>query len=65
MNMPIRKYENGLKVTSQAEREALKEGAEAKKAGRPCVSPYLDGKGEIIPLLRNLHRAWLNGWTAG
>ena len=38
---------------------AMKEGREARKEGRPRVSPY-----ENITLLRAFHVPWLNGWDA-
>lgn len=38
---------------------AMQEGREARKDGRPRVSPY----GEI-PLLKAFHKPWLSGWDA-
>jgi hypothetical protein len=38
---------------------AAREGREARKAGKPRVSPYIN-----IPLLRAFHQPWLNGWDA-
>jgi hypothetical protein len=57
-----RQRQFGLRVTSQAERDAIKEGMEAKRIGQPKISPYLNANGEVIPMFRNLHRAWLNGY---
>ena len=37
---------------------AMKEGREARKEGKPRVSPY-----EGIAMLKAFHRPWLNGPT--
>ena len=58
------KRNSSLRATAPAEREGFREGQEARKAGRPCRSPYLRPDGEPIGLFLSVHDAWLKGWRA-
>lgn len=65
MTRKHKKHSTGpLKVASDGERIALREGAAAKKEGRPRQNPYVDVNGSIIPIFRSLHAAWFRGYDA-
>ena len=49
-----------IQPASKTEKDALREGMEARKAGKPRKSPYAG-----IELLRAAHAAWLKGWESG
>jgi len=51
-------------MSTRAFRGARKKGFEARRAGKPKVSPYGDTRTDrgSVTFSRAFHRAWIEGW---
>lgn len=59
------KRSNYVAPSTAGERDALREGARAKREGYKGRNPYATQEGTPIPVFRKLHDAWARGYEAG